>query len=92
MVRHTLKILQQMLQDFLSVSDPFGALCIKELTFLILLIRQCQRWIRLLKDQQIEIAETPNFNFRGYAFIKVIPFSIIIIIIIIIIILLVSHL
>ena len=32
MVRHTLKILQQMLQDFESVSDHFGTLCIEELT------------------------------------------------------------
>ena len=31
MVRHTLKILQQMLQDFQSVSDHFGNLCIKGL-------------------------------------------------------------
>ena len=31
MVRHTLKILQQMLQDIYSVSDQFGALCIKGL-------------------------------------------------------------
>ena len=31
MVRHTLNILQQMLQDFYSVSDHFGTLCIKEL-------------------------------------------------------------
>ena len=31
MVRHTLKILQQMQQDFLSVSDHFGTLCIKGL-------------------------------------------------------------
>ena len=31
MVRHTLKIWQQMLQDFESVSDHFGALCIKGL-------------------------------------------------------------
>ena len=31
MVRHTLKILQQMLQDFESVSDHFGTLCIKGL-------------------------------------------------------------
>ena len=31
MVRHTLKILQQMLQDFQSVSDHFGKLCIKVL-------------------------------------------------------------
>ena len=31
MVRHTLKILQQMLQDFESVSDHFGTLCIEEL-------------------------------------------------------------
>ena len=29
MVRHTLKILQQMQKDFKSVSDHFGALCIK---------------------------------------------------------------
>ena len=28
MVRHSLKILQQMVQDFLSVSDHFEALCI----------------------------------------------------------------
>ena len=32
MVRHTLKILQQMLQDFQSVSDHFGTLCIKGLS------------------------------------------------------------
>ena len=31
MVRHTLKILQQMLQDFQSVSEDFGTLCIKVL-------------------------------------------------------------
>ena len=31
MVRHTLKILQQMLQNFKSVSDHFGTLCIKGL-------------------------------------------------------------
>ena len=31
MVRHTWKILQQMLQDFLSVSDHFGLLYIKGL-------------------------------------------------------------
>ena len=31
MVKHTLKILQQMLQDFSSVFDNFGALCIKGL-------------------------------------------------------------
>ena len=31
MVRHTLKILQQMLQNFTSVSNHYGALCIKGL-------------------------------------------------------------
>ena len=31
MVRHTLKILQQMLEDFKSVPDHFGTLCIKGL-------------------------------------------------------------
>ena len=31
MVRHTLKVLQQMLQDFKSVSDHFGTLYIKKL-------------------------------------------------------------
>ena len=31
MVRHTLKILHQMLQDFKSVSDQFETLCIKGL-------------------------------------------------------------
>ena len=31
MVRHTLKILQQMLQNFQSVSYNFGTLCIKYL-------------------------------------------------------------
>ena len=31
MVRHTLKILQQMQQDFKSVSDHSGTLCIKGL-------------------------------------------------------------
>ena len=29
MVRHTLKILQHLLQNFKSVSDHFGTLCIK---------------------------------------------------------------
>ena len=33
MVRHTLKILQQMLQDFQSVFDHFGTLAIKGLIF-----------------------------------------------------------
>ena len=33
MVRHTLTILQQMLEDFKSVSDHFGTLSIKELSF-----------------------------------------------------------
>ena len=32
MVRHTFKILQHLLQDFLSVSDHFGPLCIQVLT------------------------------------------------------------
>ena len=32
MVRQTLNILQQRLQDFKSVSDHFGTLCIKGLT------------------------------------------------------------
>ena len=32
MARHTLKILQQMLQDLKSVSDHFGTLCSKGLT------------------------------------------------------------
>ena len=32
MVRHTLKIFKQMLQDFQSVSGHFVALCIKGLT------------------------------------------------------------
>ena len=36
MVRHTLKILQQMLQDFYSVSNRFGTLCIKGLSSLVL--------------------------------------------------------
>ena len=36
MVRHTLKILQQMLQDFESVSDHFGSLCINRLTYNII--------------------------------------------------------
>ena len=34
MVRHTLKILQQMLHDFWSVSDHFGTLCIKGLNII----------------------------------------------------------
>ena len=32
MVRHTLEILQQILQDFLSVSAQFGTLCIERLS------------------------------------------------------------
>ena len=41
MVRHTLKILQQMLQDFYSVSDQFGTLCIKGLITLLDTLRNC---------------------------------------------------
>ena len=37
MIRHTLKILQQMLQDFQSVSDHFGALCIRGLMLILIL-------------------------------------------------------
>ena len=33
MIRHTLKILLQMLQDFYSVSDHFGTLSIKGLEY-----------------------------------------------------------
>ena len=33
MVRHTLKILLQLLQDFKSVSDHFGTLYIKQLNY-----------------------------------------------------------
>ena len=36
MVRHTLKILQKMLQDFLRVSDYFGTLRIKGLKTVLL--------------------------------------------------------
>ena len=35
MARHTLKILKQMLQDFKSVSNHFGALWFKRLSLLI---------------------------------------------------------
>ena len=45
MVRHTLKILQQMLQDFQNVSDHFGTLTIKELP-----IGQCRDLLRLQQD------------------------------------------
>ena len=41
MVRHTLKILQHLPQDFLIVSDHFGTLCIKGLIFNILLQFRC---------------------------------------------------
>ena len=34
MVKHTFKILQQMLQDFQSAFDHFGTLCIKGLNTL----------------------------------------------------------
>ena len=37
MVRNTLKILQQMLQDFQSVSYHFGTLCIKVLMHILIL-------------------------------------------------------
>ena len=39
MVRHTLNILQQKLQDFLNVSDHFGTSCIKGL---ILISKHCK--------------------------------------------------
>ena len=32
MVRHTSKILKHLLQDFLSLSNQFGTLCIKRIT------------------------------------------------------------
>ena len=35
MIRHTLKTLQQMLQDFQCVSDHFGTLCIKWLKVIL---------------------------------------------------------
>ena len=35
MVKHTFKILEHLLQDFKSVSDHFGTLCIKESTALV---------------------------------------------------------
>ena len=38
MVRHTLKILQQMLQDFKSVFYYFGTLCIKGLNLADIII------------------------------------------------------
>ena len=44
MVRYTLKILQQMLQDFQSVSDHFGILCIKGLNELLLLSLIVKHW------------------------------------------------
>ena len=36
--RHTLKILQNLLQDFQSVSDPFGTLCVKGLKLKLALV------------------------------------------------------
>ena len=38
MIKHTLKILQQMLQDFKSVSDHFGTSCIKGLKSVVYFI------------------------------------------------------
>ena len=38
MARHTLKNLQQILQDFSSVPGHFGALCIKRLSSLFVLM------------------------------------------------------
>ena len=37
-VRHTLKILQNLLQDFQSVSDLFGILCVKGLKLKLALV------------------------------------------------------
>ena len=55
MVRHTLKILQQMLQDFKSVSDHFGTLCIKGLTM----------------EMQIKLStECPGYNLIEHKFIR----------------------
>ena len=42
MVRHTLKILQQMLQEYQSVSEHFGMLCIKGLS-LVLYLQETKR-------------------------------------------------
>ena len=42
MVRHTLKILQHVRQNFESVSDHFGALCIKCLTLSVPTSQNCQ--------------------------------------------------
>ena len=52
MVRHTIKILQQMLQDFKSESAHFGTLCIKGLIagMLMLLVKPF-----ILKNQMISL-------------------------------------
>ena len=62
MVRHTLKILQQMLQDFLSTSDHFGTLGINGLFFFILFIKQCHSWMLVLKNKRFN--KTKLLKFR----------------------------
>ena len=80
MVRHTLKILQQMLQDFWSLSDHFGTSCIKGLInsfeFLYLLWPKFDNdpkvYISLIRKNHtpflIEFASNLNLHATGSVF------------------------
>ena len=61
MVRHTLKILLQMLQDFSSLSDHFGTLCIKRLIWF--LIPSLSKWIF---NPMSSASVIPNFRISLY--------------------------
>ena len=61
MARHNLEILQQMLQDFKSVYDHFGTLCIKGFTFpfsFMILRLQHQSYLLLLGNVSKNVMKT----------------------------------
>ena len=55
MVRHTLKILLQMLQVFYSVSDHFGRLCMKGLSKYDLSVDTRNSWV---KKKALDLCKT----------------------------------
>ena len=63
MVRHTLKILQHLLQDFYGVSDHFGILCLKVL--IAFLVGHCLPLdgIRFLSDFLVINQHSEKSNF-----------------------------
>ena len=63
LARHTLKILQQMLKDFSSVSDLFGTVCIKRLKLTNFYRENLERYKEPISSGQflyLNISEVPN--------------------------------